>query len=212
MKNIPFTQAQFITSAYSHEHYPLLIDSNGQPMPEVALVGRSNVGKSSLINHLLKDAKLAKVSSTPGKTQSINFFCIDQEIALVDLPGYGFAKVPKTLKAQWAQAIDHYLQNRDTLRLILFLLDARRLPTEEDCAFVKWASFKQKPLLLIFTKKDKLKDSELRENTLSSLDFFKNFLHSSPVHFLHYSIKDPRARIELIDKINLLLKEHGPNQ
>ena len=205
MKNIPFTRAQFVTSAFSHENFPRLVTPSGQPMPEIAIVGRSNVGKSSLINHLLRDSKLAKISSTPGKTKSINFFSIDQEIALVDLPGYGYAKVPKSVRDQWSQVIDHYLQNRSNLRLILFLLDSRRQPTEEDCALVKWASFNQKPMLLVFTKKDKMSDSELRENTLSSLDSLKNFLHSAPVHFLHYSIKDQRARMELIEKINALL-------
>lgn len=212
MKSIPFTQAQFIASAFSHDEFPRLITPSGDPMPEIAIVGRSNVGKSSLINHLLRNSNLAKTSSTPGKTKSINFFSIDQELALVDLPGYGYAKVPKLVKEQWSQVIDHYLQNRINLRLILFLIDSRRQPTEEDCALMKWASFNQKPMLLVFTKTDKMNESELRKNTLSSLDSFKNFLHSAPVHFLHYSIKDPRARIELIEKINALLKEHGSNQ
>ena len=212
MKKIPFTQAQFVASAFKPEEMPRLLTSGGNPMPEIVLVGRSNVGKSSLINHLLNNSKLAKTSSTPGKTQSINFFSIDEQIALVDLPGYGFAKVPKAVKQFWAGFIDHYLKSRATLKLILFLIDSRREPTEEDCALVKWASFHEKPMLLIFTKADKLSDNEKREKTLASLDFIKNFLHSTPVHFLHYSIKDPRARIELIEKINVLLKEHGAHQ
>lgn len=212
MKNIVFSQAQFITSAFSQEEYPLLLDSSGKPMLEVAMVGRSNVGKSSLINHLLKNDKLAKTSSTPGKTKSINFFSIDQEIALVDLPGYGYAKVPKSIKEQWAQIIDHYLQHRTNLRLILFLMDSRRLPTEEDCELVRWASYNQKSLLIIFTKTDKMKEAELKHNTLTSLGLFNNFLHSSPIHFLYYSIKNANARMELISKINVLLKDHGPNQ
>jgi GTP-binding protein len=174
-------------------------------MPEIALVGRSNVGKSSLINHLLKNSKLAKTSSTPGKTQSINFFSIDEQLALVDLPGYGYAKVPKEIRSQWAAMIDAYLHSRDTLRLMLCLLDCRREPTDEDLALIKWACHNQKPALLVFTKADKMTDDERRVKTLSSLDSFKNFLHSTPVHFLHYSIKHPRARIELIEKINGLL-------
>jgi GTP-binding protein len=164
-----------------------------------------------LINHLLK-SKLAKTSSLPGKTQSINFFSVDEQLALVDLPGYGYAKVPKQVRGQWAGIIDYYLQNRTTLRLILFLIDARREPTEEDCTLVRWACFHQKPMVLIFTKADKLTEHEKCKNTLASLDSLKNFLHSSPAHFLHYSIKDGRARIELIDKINVLLKEHGTHQ
>ena len=212
MTKIPFSQAQFIASAFNLEGMPKMTTPSGSPMPEIAIVGRSNVGKSSLINHLLNNSKLAKTSSTPGKTQSINFFSIDEQIALVDLPGYGYAKVPKSVRELWASFIDYYLQNRPTLQLILFLIDSRRDPTEEDCALVKWACFHQKPMLLIFTKSDKLTENEKREKALASLDSLKNFLHSTPVHFLHYSIKDPRARIDLIQKINALLKEHGTHQ
>ncbi|MBS0603680.1 MAG: YihA family ribosome biogenesis GTP-binding protein [Verrucomicrobia bacterium] len=212
MKKIPFSQAQFIASAFDAKSFPRMTTSGGNPMPEIALVGRSNVGKSSLINHLLRNSNLAKTSSTPGKTKSINFFSIDEQLALVDLPGYGYAKVPKDIREQWSGMIDHYLQTRTTLRLILFLLDSRRDPTEEDCALMKWAAFHNKPMLLVFTKADKMTDSEIKEKTLSTLDSLKNFLHSAPVYFLHYSIKDPRARMELIEKINSLIKEHGANQ
>lgn len=202
MKKVPFTSAQFIAAAFDHNSFPRLLTSGGNPMPEIALVGRSNVGKSSLINHLLKNSKLAKTSSTPGKTQSINFFSIDEQLALVDLPGYGYAKVPKEVRSKWAEMIDNYLHTRPNLRLILFLLDCRRDPTDEDLALIRWASHNQKPALLVFTKADKLTENEKRAKTLASLDSFKNHLHSSPVHFLHYSIKDTRARMELIEKIN----------
>lgn len=212
MKKVPFTQAQFVASAFDLKSFPKMLTLGGDLMPEIALVGRSNVGKSSLINNLLKNSTLAKTSSTPGKTRSINFFSIDNQIALVDLPGYGYAKVPKQIKEQWSGMIDHYLQNRPTLKLILFLIDSRRNPTEDDCALVKWASFHQKPMLLVFTKADKMTDGQRKEQILASLDSLKNFLHSTPVHFLHYSIKDPRARMELIEKINGLLKEHGTDQ
>jgi GTP-binding protein len=208
MKKVPFTQAQFVASAFNLESFPKLFTSGGNPMPEIAIVGRSNVGKSSLINHLLK-RKLAKTSSIPGKTQSINFFSVDEQIALVDLPGYGYAKVPKQVKDAWAGIIDGYLQNRATLQLILFLIDSRREPTEQDCALVKWASFHQKPILLVFTKADKMTENEIKGKTLAALNSLKNFLHTVPVHFLHYSIKDAGARIELIEKINALLK-HPP--
>ncbi|MGC1879434.1 MAG: ribosome biogenesis GTP-binding protein YihA/YsxC [Rhabdochlamydiaceae bacterium] len=207
MKKVAFTQAQFIASAFTHESFPRLLTSGGNLMTEIAIVGRSNVGKSSLINHLLR-SKLAKTSSIPGKTQSINFFSVDDQIALVDLPGYGYAKAPKQVKEQWASLIDHYLQNRPTLQLILFLIDSRRAPTEEDRTFIRWASFHQKPLLLIFTKTDKITENEKQHNTTTTLDS----LQSSPLQFLHYSIKDNRARIELIKNINALLKEHGSHQ
>ena len=205
MKEIPFKQAQFIASVFTQETFPRLIKDSGEPMPEIAIVGRSNVGKSSLINHLLQNNSLAKTSSIPGKTQSINFFSVDNQIALVDLPGYGYAKVPKHIKQEWSALIDFYLQKRSSLQLILFLIDSRREPTEEDLTFLKWSSFHKKPSLLVFTKTDKMNENEMRQKTLTTLDYFKNFLHSSPVHFLHYSIKDSRARIELIKKINALL-------
>ncbi len=205
MKEIPFKQAQFVAAAYTHEHFPRLLKDSGEPMPEIALVGRSNVGKSSLINHLLQNNSLAKTSSVPGKTQSINFFSVDNQLALVDLPGYGYAKVPKNIKQEWGALIDYYLENRASLKMILFLIDSRRDPTEDDLTFLKWSSFHKKPSLLVFTKVDKMNESEKRQKTLTTLDYFKNFFHSSPVHFLHYSIKDPRARIELIKKINALL-------
>lgn len=212
MKKIPFSQAKFVTSAFDINSFPSMISIDGKPMLEIAIVGRSNVGKSSLINHLLRNSRLAKISSTPGKTQSINFFSIDEKIAFVDLPGYGYAKVSKDVRDGWSGMIDHYLQTRPNLCMILFLIDSRRDPTEEDCALIQWAAFHQKPMLLVFTKSDKLADGQMRKNTLASLDSLKNFLHSSPVHFLNYSIKDARSRMELIEKINALLKEYGTHQ
>ncbi len=212
MKKIPFSQAKFVASAFDINSFPVMKNIDGKPMPEIAIVGRSNVGKSSLINHLLRNSTLAKTSSTPGKTQSINFFSIDEKIAFVDLPGYGYAKIAKNVREGWAGMIDHYLQTRSNLCMILFLIDSRRDPTEEDCALIQWAAFHQKPMLLVFTKSDKLKDREVKKNTLASLDSLKNFLHSTPVHFLNYSIKDVRSRVELIEKINALIKDYGTHQ
>jgi GTP-binding protein len=205
MKKLSFSQAQFVTSSLSQDTLPQLRTANGNPLPEIAVVGRSNVGKSSLINHLLKRRGLARVSATPGKTQTLNFFTVDEELALVDLPGYGYAKATDALKKEWACSIDGYLNDRPTLKLILFLLDSRRTPTEEDCSFAKWASHHELPILIIFTKADKLTENQKRINALNSLDFFKNYLHNTAVRFMHYSIKDARARIELIEKINSIL-------
>lgn len=205
MKKVTFSQAQFVTSALAGEHFPKLVTDGGLPLPEIAIVGRSNVGKSSLINHLLKNKGLARVSATPGKTQTLNFFTVDEQLALVDLPGYGFAKVTPEMKKQWAKSIDSYLNQRASLKMILFLLDSRRSPTEEDCVFIKWASHHQLPFLIIFTKADKVSENEKRSNALNCLEIFKNYLHNIPIRFLHYSIKDPRARIELIETINSIL-------
>ena len=210
MDKFSFFQGQFIASAYETDQLPLLVMENGSPMPEIAIVGRSNVGKSSLINSLFKGQKLAKTSATPGKTQSINFFSIDQKLALVDLPGYGYAKVSLQLKAKWALLIENYLKSRKTLKLILFLMDSRRTPTEEDSQFMQWANHHRIPLLLIFTKSDKVNEREKKDSTLNCLETFHRFLHSAPIRFLHYSIKDPRARIELIQQINSLLGLWAP--
>lgn len=209
MKKIPFGQARFIASAFDIKSFPKMTTLSGNPMPEIAFVGRSNVGKSSLINHLLRNSTLAKTSSTPGKTQSINFFSIDDKLGLVDLPGYGYAKVAKNIREEWSGMIDHYLESRPTLRLILLLIDSRRELTQEDFALIQWAQFHQKPMLIVFTKADKLKEGEKRKNLAIALDAIKNTLHGATVHFLHYSIKEPQGRMELIEKINGLLEEYG---
>jgi GTP-binding protein len=204
MKKTTFNQARFIASAFDTKSFPKMSSLSGDPLPEIAIVGRSNVGKSSLINHLLK-TKLAKTSSTPGKTQSINFYAIDEQISLVDLPGYGYAQVSKPIRDQWAGMIDEYLQKRSELKLILFLIDSRREPTQEDCAFVKWAVFHRKPVLFVFTKTDKLSEAEKQKNIQSSIAAFINLLPENPPLFLPYSIKDPHARMEIIKKINTLM-------
>ncbi len=205
MKKFTFSQAQFIGSALSNETLPELRTSNGSLLPEVVIVGKSNVGKSSLVNHLLKRKDLARVSATPGKTQTLNFFTIDEELALVDLPGYGYAKATEDLKNHWARAIDRYLKNRLTLKLILFLMDCRRDPTEEDCAFARWVSHHQIPTLIIFTKADKLNENEKRLNALNFFSIFNKLLKKNEVQSIHYSIKDARSRAELIDNINRIL-------
>lgn len=190
MKKIPFDQVRFFTSALNH--LPELQTKDNNPMLEVVLAGRSNVGKSSLINHLFCQKKLAKVSGTPGKTQTINFFIVDEELALVDLPGYGFAKRSKEAQENWAGALENYFQSRKTLALILLLIDIRREPTEEDMALIEWAEHYKKPLLIVFTKSDTLPNHERKQ--------VRN--HPS----IYYSIKDPKSRKALIGKVNSLCR------
>jgi len=123
---------------------------------EFAFIGRSNVGKSSLINMLMDRKKLAKISSTPGKTQLINHFIVNDQWYLVDLPGYGWAKTSKVNKAKWEKMIRSYLLNRENLALVFVLIDARLPPQEIDTGFIDWMGQNQIPFLLIFTKTDKL--------------------------------------------------------
>lgn len=151
-------KARYLLSTLTE--YPILKDPRGNILPEIALVGRSNVGKSSLINHLLEQKKLAKTSATPGKTRLLNFFSVDEKFLLVDLPGYGYAKAPRDDIEKWSEAIDTYINNRPTLKLILLLIDSRRDISPDDQVLMDWASHKRIPLLLILTKTDKLSTGE----------------------------------------------------
>lgn len=174
--------------------FPLLKDPRGQLLPEIALAGRSNVGKSSLVNHLLGTKKLAKTSATPGKTQLLNFFSIDERFLFVDLPGYGFAKAPKETVQTWSQSIDAYLNGRSTLRLILLLLDSRRDLSEEDLSLIQWSKAKQIPLLVILTKSDKLSSSQIE----SQIQKVSQLLQCEVIP---YTIKNSASRHLLVKRI-----------
>jgi len=146
--------AEFILSAKEPAHYP------AASLPEVAFAGRSNVGKSSLINTLLNRKGLARTSNTPGRTQEINFFRVNDRFTFVDLPGYGYAKVPESVRRQWGPMVETYLRVRDTLRLVVLILDVRRDPSEEDLQLIQWLPLYQIPFLLVLTKRDKVSNNE----------------------------------------------------
>jgi len=133
-------------------------------IPEFAFIGRSNVGKSSLINMLCNNNKLAKTSSTPGKTQTINHFLINENWYLVDLPGYGYAKVSKTKRAQWQDFIMKYLTKRDSLINTFVLIDARLKPQKIDLEFMNWMGKNELPFSIVFTKTDKISSKVLKQN------------------------------------------------
>ncbi len=144
------TSAEFIKSALKKSDCPK------ESLPEVAFAGRSNVGKSSLINTVLNRKNLARTSSSPGRTQMLNFFRINDQIYFVDLPGYGFAKVPVGVRAQWKPMVEDYLKNRKTLKLIILLLDIRRAPNSDDASFIRWLEKFSIPFLVVLTKSDKV--------------------------------------------------------
>lgn len=194
---IEFEKGRFIASALTEEEFPNLKNDQGKILPEIAFIGRSNVGKSTLINSLLRDKKLAKTSSTPGKTQRINFFLIDDRFLLVDLPGYGYSKAAKKEVSDWSQSIDNYLQTRNSLSLLLLLIDCRREPSDEDFAMVAWAKEKKIPLLVIFTKSDKLLRSQSETILKKGRSFFP-----PETEFVSFSSSDPGARQRLIQLIN----------
>ncbi len=148
--------ARFIKSAAERSGWP------GAALPEVAFAGRSNVGKSSLINFLTNRKNLAKTSATPGKTQLVNFFGVDGKFVLVDLPGYGYAQVPLAERARWRPMIETYLEHRETLQGVVVLIDSRRGAREMDLHLLEWLAAVNLPACLVLTKADKLKQNERR--------------------------------------------------
>ncbi|MDD2557065.1 MAG: ribosome biogenesis GTP-binding protein YihA/YsxC [Desulfuromonadaceae bacterium] len=150
--------AEFITSATAPAHYPEAL------MPEIAFAGRSNVGKSSLLNVLLQRKNLVRTSSTPGRTQLLNFFCVNSCISMVDLPGYGFAKVPLAVKKQWGPMVLSYLQGRPTLCAVVMLFDIRRTPRAEDLQLLDWLEEGNIMTIPVITKADKVKRSQHKES------------------------------------------------
>lgn len=151
---IKITNADFIKSAVWPPQYP------PATLPEIAFVGRSNVGKSSLINTLVGRRNLAKTSNTPGRTQLINFFTINEKISFVDLPGYGFAKVPQSVKKDWGDMMEAYLKERQSLCLVIFILDIRRDPNADDLSLRDWLENYRIPYLYVLTKSDKLSNNQ----------------------------------------------------
>jgi GTP-binding protein len=159
MEKGPITihSAEFVKAAVRPEGYP------EDPLPEVAFGGRSNVGKSSLINCLLNRKKLVRTSRTPGRTQTINFFLINQSFRFVDLPGYGYAKVPESVRRSWGPMVEKYLQGRTELRGVVQILDARHPPTADDLQLWGWLRERGLPAIAVLTKMDKVKRSQVQK-------------------------------------------------
>ena len=203
MVQYSFKNARFVTTAVKPEGYPILRSDSGTPLPEIAVVGRSNVGKSSLLNHLFQSKDLVKTSSTPGKTQALNFFVLDEKLVFVDLPGYGYAEVPLAVRKAWGPMIHAYLEKRQSLQLILFLFDIRRSPSEEDKQLLEWIAHHEKAVILVLTKTDKVKQNEKTANTAKIIKAFD----SENLHFVHYSVIKNLGRKELISMLLDAIKD-----
>ena len=191
-------QAEFVKSAVYEKDYPMELKNI-----EFAFVGRSNVGKSSLINSITGRKKLAKTSKTPGRTQLINYFKVNNEFYIVDLPGYGFAKVPKEMKAEWGKTIERYVASARK-KLVFVLLDIRRIPSEEDMEMLVWLDHHDIPFKIIFTKMDKVSNNE-KFKCLKDIKKKVEF-HNDDV-FFHSSLNDT-GKDEILNYIDsLLIKE-----
>lgn len=188
--------AEFVTSAVKPEHYP------PAELPEIAFAGRSNVGKSTLINTLLNRRHLVKTSSTPGRTQLINFFIINDAFMMVDLPGYGYAKVPKAVKKNWGPMIEAYLSGRQTLKAVVLLMDLRRTPGVEELNFLDWLRHFGIVPIPVLTKADKLsKNHQNKQRTLIS-----RTLDLAADQLILFSSKTRLGKEAIWEKIDALLQ------
>lgn len=171
-------KAEFVVSS------PTVASCPDEKQPEYAFIGRSNVGKSSLINMLTSSKGLAKISQTPGKTRLINHFMVNEEWFLVDLPGYGYAKISKTERKKWKEMINAYLQKRQNLVCTFILVDSRHEPQKPDTEFMAWMSTKQLPFVIVFTKSDKLSKRQLEESIGSYIKKMLESWEEMPQYFI----------------------------
>jgi len=177
-------------------------------MPEYAFIGRSNVGKSSLINALTNSKKLAKISGKPGKTQLINHFLINEKFYFADLPGYGYAKISKKIREEFQSFTLKYLKNRENLVCLFLLIDLRISPQKIDLEFMEFCALKKIPFVICFTKSDKLKKTEIVENTKQYKDYLLKQWESIPINFTTSSAKKTGLQeiMSFIDENNIQFK------
>jgi GTP-binding protein len=188
---INYSEVEFLISAYALKQLP------PAEYPEIAFAGRSNVGKSSLMNRLLNRKSLVKVSAKPGKTQSLNYFTVDKSLYLVDLPGYGYAKVPKAIKGLWQGLISDYIESRKTLCCVVVIIDIRHPLKDLDLELVNWLRESMVPYLLIYTKLDKITRSQ-RQQHAAVLDAG---LRVAPSERLLFSAHSGEGKDELISRL-----------
>ncbi len=188
--------AEFVTSAIKPSQYP------PAGLPEIAFAGRSNVGKSSLINVLVNRKRLVKTSSTPGRTQLINFFDINGSVTFVDLPGYGYAKVPVSVRKKWGPMIETYLAGRKTLIGVVIILDIRRTPKQEEHDLIAWLGHHSIAMIVVLTKADKLSKTKQAKQCA----VIANSLEMDPDQLILFSAKSRKGREDVWHAIeNLLL-------
>ena len=189
---INLQRAEFLRSAVSPRDFPR--DS----LPQIAFAGRSNVGKSSVINRLLNRKNLARVGAAPGKTTQINYFTIDNAFYLVDLPGYGYAKVSKAERDRWGRLMEQYFADRALMSLGGLIVDARHKPTADDCTMAQWYKEAECPFLVVANKLDKLKKKEIEPNLQQIRDVLELGID---VKLIPFSAEKGEGKQELLDEI-----------
>lgn len=194
--------AKFIISAVGPQQYP------GELLPELAFIGRSNVGKSSFINTIINRKNLARTSNNPGKTQTINFYLIENSFHLVDLPGYGFARVSKTMREKWGKFIEEYLSKRSQLQCVFHLIDIRHVPTNDDVLMFQWLQHLGIPTVIIATKLDKIPRGK-RQQHVAQIKKALNIKEGLIIPFSSVSKEGKEDVLELIDEILEQPKETG---
>jgi len=190
---------EFIKSAVKPSHYP------EYDFPEIAFAGRSNVGKSSLINTLIQRRNMVKTSSKPGCTQLVNFFLVNDNISFVDLPGYGYAKVSKKIRSQWQPMVNLYLSQRQNLLGLILLIDIRRDPGKEEVDMVDWLESHKMPYLVILTKSDKLSKTKQKKRVLSIC----SQMNREQKNIILFSAKTKKGRDTILDEIENLISWHN---
>ena len=194
------TTTEFIKSATRPAHYP-------EPLfPEIAFAGRSNVGKSTLINVLLNRKNLVRTSSTPGRTQLINFFNVNQRFVVVDLPGYGFAKVPAAVRKAWGPMIKTYLETRRCLAAAVFIIDVRRTPGEEDLLLLDWLEESGVPTIPVISKIDKVSRAQRRQH----IDRIAAATGLAPDDFSLFSALSREGVADVHERIEMVLEAQEP--
>ena len=188
-------KAKFLLSQSNFGNFPQ------QGMQEIAMAGKSNVGKSSLINSLTRNSKLARTSSAPGKTRLINYYMINEDFLLVDLPGYGFARAPKSEQEKWSKMIEGYLTGSRNLKHVFHLVDIRHEPTQEDVMMIEYLRHYDIPFSVIATKADKLSKAQRSR----SIPVICRKLVVQPWEILAYSSEDLTGRDALLEKIDQIL-------
>ncbi len=187
------TSAEFINSIYDLRTLPKSV------LSEFVFVGRSNVGKSSLINKICNKKSLAKIGSVPGKTRQLNYFLINEEFYLVDLPGYGYAKVPEQIRAGWRKLVEEYISERQNVNMVFVLIDARHEPTYLDELMVSWLEYYEIPYTIVLTKADKISKNKMEKQIYRSSKIVNN--DDLCKDYIPFSIVTGEGKIEILHLI-----------